>query len=144
VVQLHEGTISARSAGTGLGAEFTVSLPAASATAAAPAGQTLLQQPQTNYRPMRIIVVEDNRDAADVLKTLLEAHGHTVLAAYDGAEALRQVVAFAPDVALLDVGLPAMDGHELARRLRAACGPRTATLVALTGYGQPQDRQRSK
>ena len=89
-----------------------------------------------------ILIVEDNDDARDALRMLLELDGHTVEAAADGAEALDIVRDKDPDVALVDIGLPGIDGYEVARRIRAGQGPRPL-LIALTGYGQPEDRRRA-
>jgi PAS domain S-box-containing protein len=143
IVALHGGSIRASSAGPGSGAEFTVTLPVAT-PAVEYAQQEDARTAPASLRPRRILVVDDNRDAADVLQALLEAHGHTVLVAYDAAEALKRGPGFGADVALLDVGLPVMDGYELARRLRESCGPEGPRLVALTGYGQAGDRDRSR
>jgi CheY-like chemotaxis protein len=89
-----------------------------------------------------ILVVEDNADAREALRVLLELEGHTVEAVEEGPQALEVVRAKDPDIALVDIGLPGMDGHEIARRLRAA-DARRPVLIALTGYGQPEDRQRA-
>ena len=90
----------------------------------------------------RILIVEDNEDARDALRMLLELDGHAVEAAAEGAEALDLVRAKDPDVALVDIGLPGIDGYEIARRIRAVDGKRPL-LIALTGYGQPEDRRRA-
>ena len=90
----------------------------------------------------RILIVEDNDDARDALRMLLELDGHVVEAAAEGREALDLVRAKDPDVALVDIGLPGIDGYEVARRIRAVDGKRP-TLIALTGYGQPEDRKRA-
>lgn len=91
--------------------------------------------------PARVLVVDDNEDAAELLATAIEAMGHETRVAHDGATALEAAAAFQPQVAILDIGLPGMDGHELARRLRARGSlPR---LIALTGYGQERDKQES-
>ena len=89
-----------------------------------------------------ILIIEDNADARDALRILLELDGHTVEAAGEGAEGLEIVQAKDPDIALVDIGLPGLDGYEVARRLRAK-GSRRPLLVALTGYGQPEDRKRA-
>jgi CheY-like chemotaxis protein len=89
-----------------------------------------------------IMIVEDNADARDALRLLLELDGHTVEAAADGAEALELATARDPDIALVDIGLPGIDGYEVARRLRQGHGKRPL-LIALTGYGQPEDRRRA-
>jgi len=90
----------------------------------------------------RILVVEDNPDGREVLRTLLELLGHEVQTAADGVEGVAKALAFQPQMALIDIGLPRLDGYEVARRLRAALGNRVI-LIAQTGYGQPQDRRQS-
>lgn len=94
-------------------------------------------------RDRKILVVDDNKDAADSLCEALQMLGHAVEVAYDGASALRMAGAFQPDLALLDIGLPTMDGYELGQQLRASLSDATLKLVALTGYGQETDRQRT-
>jgi CheY-like chemotaxis protein len=91
----------------------------------------------------RVLVVDDNRDAADLLCELLRALGYETRAAYDGPSALVEAARFAPDVALIDIGLPVMDGYELAQRIAADAGARATRLVAVTGYGQQRDREAS-
>jgi CheY-like chemotaxis protein len=90
-----------------------------------------------------VLVVDDNADAADMLRTLLEFSGHTVCTAPDGPSALELVGGFSPEVALLDVGLPGMDGYELARRLRSGPGGQAMTIIAVTGWGNSADRERA-
>jgi CheY-like chemotaxis protein len=92
----------------------------------------------------RILVVDDNRDAAESTKVLLELGGHEVKMVDDGNQALASASVFAPDVVLLDIGLPMMDGYEVARRLREVAETRASCLIALTGYGQPADRERAR
>ncbi len=134
LVELHGGAITAASPGQGKGSRFTLTIPRVD-SAAAEAESAVA--PQGGAR--RILVVDDNIDAADSLCLLLRLAGHETRAAYTSADALEQVVAFAPDTALLDIGLPEMDGFELARRIRA--GARPPRLIALTGYGRPEDRK---
>jgi CheY-like chemotaxis protein len=93
--------------------------------------------------PVAVLLVEDNRDAAESLAMLLELHGHRVRAVGDAWAALEAASAEPPDVALVDIGLPGMDGYELARRLRASGGPPVPLLVALTGYGLERDKERA-
>jgi CheY-like chemotaxis protein len=90
----------------------------------------------------RILIVEDNADAREALRVLLELEGHTVEAAEEGLKAIEIARAQAPDIALVDIGLPGLDGYGVARQLRASAG-RRSILIALTGYGQPEDRQRA-
>jgi signal transduction histidine kinase/ActR/RegA family two-component response regulator len=145
LVTMHGGTVEARSPGLGKGSIFTVRLPALDgargAEVPAPASLGLLGSQSTRRR---ILVVDDNEDARMLLGDILESAGHEVCAAESGPAALAIVEEFSPDVAVLDVGLPAMDGYELGSRLRALLGPRAPTLVALTGYGQEADRARSE
>ena len=142
----HGGTVTARSAGRGHGSEFIVHLPVALAEApasVAPVG-SIGPGPEPFHHPSRrILIVDDNEDAAWILAETLSFIGHDVRCAHDGPSALRTALEHVPEVALLDIGLPVMDGYELAARMRAeprVCGVR---LIALTGYSQPGDRQRS-
>ena len=145
LVALHGGTVEARSAGAGKGSTFTVRLPAldGSRSVETPAPYPLVQRASGPVR-RRVLVVDDNDDARLLLTAILERAGYEVCAAESGPDALLRVEQFMPDVAVLDVGLPAMDGYELGSRLRSLLGPRTPVLVALTGYGQEADRARSK
>ena len=93
---------------------------------------------------MKVLVVDDNADAADSVAMMLRLEGHQVEVAYDGLDALRLAEQQRPDVAILDIGLPGIDGHEVARRMRRSPGLHHATLIALTGYGQAQDREAAK
>jgi signal transduction histidine kinase/ActR/RegA family two-component response regulator len=137
---LHGGTVEARSAGPGQGSEFVVRLPMLPASAAEEEPSEGRSAPADGHR--RVLVVDDNRDAADTLAEALETLGHEARCAYDGLEALEAARRFDPEVVLLDLGLPALDGYEVARRLREE-GVR-GRLVALTGYGQESDRRRSR
>jgi CheY-like chemotaxis protein len=138
LVELHDGTIVARSAGAGRGATFTVSLPAIErpeAPAAASANAVAAQR--------RILVVEDNPDARESLVALLRGLGHEVRADGDGESGVATAAAWTPDVALIDIGLPGIDGYEVARRLRARAGAPPIMLIALTGYGSADDQRRA-
>lgn len=97
----------------------------------------------THAQPQRILVVDDNADAAETLSLLLACNGHTTQVALSSEEALRCAESFEPQVALLDIGLPGMNGYELARRFRGAPGLKAVRLIALTGYGQAEDRARA-
>jgi two-component system CheB/CheR fusion protein len=136
-IQLHGGTVTAEREGTGLGSTFVVRMPAREpvATSQAPASSE-------KEVPRRVLVVEDHDDSREMLRTLLEADGHEVHEAADGLAAVEEALGWRPDVVLLDVGLPALDGFEAARRIRAGGG--AMRLVALTGYGQPDDVARSR
>ena len=146
LVALHGGSVHARSDGLGQGSEFSICLPGVSQPPAAapdPAAEAPAQTVPDNGS-LRVLVVDDNADAAQMLAALLEVQGHAVSVEYDGRGALARARSEHPDVLLLDIGLPDMDGYELARRLRAQPENAGATLVALTGYGQSQDRQEAR
>lgn len=141
LVELHGGSIAAASAGAGLGSVFTVELPLAQ-HAPAPAPAAL--PPDQPLPVFRILLADDNADHAHTLRTLLQAAGQEVLVCYDGVSALRAADTFLPELAFLDIGMPRLDGYELARRLRADPRLRHCLLVAVTGWGQEKDQQRSK
>jgi CheY-like chemotaxis protein len=141
LIELHGGKVNAASAGTGKGAEFTVSLPLEPEPAALTNG---VDNPRPAAEPLRVVVVEDNRDAADSLRLLLQLLGHQVAVAYTGPEGVDVAVAQRPDVVVCDIGLPGFDGYEVARRLRQQPNLEKTLLVALTGYGQDDDRRRSE
>jgi PAS domain S-box-containing protein len=140
LVELHGGSVAVQSPGLGKGSEFTVELPAAHAMLDA-AGNRVAGR--TAARPRRVLVVDDNVDAASGLAELLRALGHEVELAHDGPRALAAARRFTPELALIDIGLPLMDGYELARRLRTELAGRPVELVAVTGYGLERDRERS-
>jgi CheY-like chemotaxis protein len=148
LVELHGGAVEARSPGLGQGSEFLVRLPIAPDDGVRPpreAPNALVEGPprsQTRARPLRVLVVDDNVDAATTLGDLVRAQGHVVQVIHDGPAALAAAREHRPDIVFLDIGLPGMDGYEVARHLRAA-GPCPAKLVAVTGYGQAADRQRA-
>jgi signal transduction histidine kinase/ActR/RegA family two-component response regulator len=141
LVALHGGAVHARSDGLGQGSEFSISLPCAARPPAAAARDGGGAAAGTAPDNLRVLVVDDNADAAQMLAALLEVQGHDVSVEYDARGALARARSEHPDVLLLDIGLPDMDGYELARRLRAQPENAAATLVALTGYGQNQDRE---
>ena len=142
LVEIHGGTVTAASEGIGQGSTFTVRLPAlpmdSSATESARTESVL---PTSKFR---ILVVDDYADAAESLMMLLQAKGHEVEIADCGIKAIEQAQVFHPQVVLLDIGLPDLDGYEVAKRLRALPETRDATLIALTGYGQSEDHNRSQ
>ena len=142
IVEMHGGTVSAHSEGLGLGSEFVVRLPA---VAAARAGMPA-DQPAGSGAPARrrILVVDDNADAAESLAALLSISGHETRMAHDGPEALQQAERFHPDIVFLDIGMPTLDGHETAKLIRKQPWGKDMVLVALTGWGQHEDRRRSK
>jgi PAS domain S-box-containing protein len=144
LVELHGGRIEGHSEGPGKGSEFVVRLPLAGMVQL-PEPAAPVEKPQrVNGAPLRVLVVDDNVDAARSLTMLLQAYGHEVRATHSGAEAVRAAAEFFPRVVFLDIGLPGMDGHEVARHLRAQPGGDEVLLVALTGYGQEEDRRRSR
>ncbi|HEX4334006.1 MAG TPA: ATP-binding protein [Usitatibacter sp.] len=144
LVALHEGTIAGRSEGGGLGSEFEVRLPLAAAGVAAAESQPTSQAAPATLRRLRILVADDNIDAATSLADLLAARGHDVRIAHDGAQALFVARGYEPEVAFLDIGMPKVHGYEVARRLREEPATRRTLLVALTGWGREDDRQRAR
>jgi two-component system CheB/CheR fusion protein len=142
LVDLHGGTVEAHSAGLGRGSEFVVRLPAAAgATVPDPNPEAPARLPAPSWR---VLVVEDNLDAAESLALLLRMARHDVRMAHTGPEALEAAVAFHPQVVLLDIGLPGIDGFEVARCLRQHPELKDMRLIALTGYGRETDLQRSQ
>jgi PAS domain S-box-containing protein len=142
LVQLHGGTVTAHSEGPGRGSEFVLRLPAIPGPPPERDGKK--EPPESMAAGKRVLVVDDNRDAASSLADLLELQGHEVCVAFDGSEALVMARQQRPQVVLLDIGLPGIDGYEVARRMRDVPGLRDAVLVALTGYGHEEDRRRSR
>jgi len=144
LVEMHDGDIEARSEGAGRGSELVVRLPIAEDDRAiADAAAAGARDAERGPRPERILVVDDNVDAAESLSRLLRLQAHEVRVAYDGLAALAAARDMNPDVVLLDIGLPELDGLEVARSLRARDdGPRPL-LVAMTGFGQAEDRART-
>jgi PAS domain S-box-containing protein len=145
LVDLHGGRVEARSEGKGRGSTFIVHLPiaiAAGVTATSPPTPPLVGAPGAAAH--RILIVDDNDDARILLADMLRLLGHDVRAAADGKSALEQLDSFAPHVALLDIGLPDMDGYELAARMRARPDGTSIHLLAVTGYGQPIDQERTR
>jgi two-component system CheB/CheR fusion protein len=138
LVELHEGTVEAFSEGPNRGSEFVVRLPACT-----DAVETQTKPPggvTQKAAPLRVVVVDDNEDGADSLANLLELLGHQVRVAYDGPTGITTVRGFSPHLVLLDIGLPGLDGYEVARRLRRDPGTHPV-LVAVSGYGRDEDRQ---
>ncbi len=142
LVERHGGTVSGHSAGKGRGSEFVVTLPLAGAEAAQPLPAGGIDAAPASAA-LRLLIVDDNRDAAETLGMYLEAAGHRIDIAFDGADALARAAAIRPDALLLDVGLPDMSGYALARRLRELPETRGAVMIAITGYGSKGDRDES-
>jgi CheY-like chemotaxis protein len=141
---LHGGTVEARSNGSGRGSELVVRLPASRERAASSEPvRRAAERSGARERNRRILVVDDNRDGAAMISSLLEQAGHEVRVAHDPVQALALADGFRPEVAILDIGLPVMDGYALGRELRARLGAPQPLLIALTGYGQEQDKRRS-
>jgi signal transduction histidine kinase len=140
LVELHGGSTQARSEGIGKGSEFEITLPLIAAEARAMTPESSITRSAPVNARRRVLIVEDNRDAQEALQCLLELWGHEVLVADDGLSGYRSAVALRPDVALIDLGLPGIDGYEVARRVRAALGTASPLLIALTGYGAPEQR----
>jgi CheY-like chemotaxis protein len=145
LVEMHGGTVVARSDGPGRGTEIEVRLPLAQAPAGARGSLPAPMEPATIPPQLRrrILVADDNHDAAGSLALRLELAGHDVRTAQDGLEALAIARTFKPEVVLLDLGMPAMDGYETARHLRRLAWAKATRLIALTGWGQQQDRLRT-
>ncbi|HZR07404.1 MAG TPA: ATP-binding protein, partial [Myxococcales bacterium] len=139
LLEMHGGSVQARSEGLARGSEFEVRLPllAESVRAVEP------QKPPGPAGRKRLLLIEDNPDIGETLRDLLQLLGHRVELAADGLRGVQLALAIRPDVALVDIGLPGIDGYEVARRLRATDAGKQILLVALTGYGRPEDRDRS-
>ena len=142
LVEMHAGTVEAHSAGIGQGSEFVVRLPIVETPEPLPLEPTLSEPTTTTAR--RILVVDDNRDSAASLAMLLQLKGNDIRTAHDGLEALEVAEMFHPELVLLDIGLPKLNGYEVARRIRQQAWGRDMILVALTGWGQDEDRLRSQ
>ncbi len=149
IVELHHGTLEADSEGAGKGAEFVIDLPAIAGEAAADTGKwrvpaAIAPIPFAQQEKRRVLVVDDNQDAAITLASLLRSYGHEVVTVHDGVEALQTFEGFRPQIVLLDIGMPGMDGLELARRLRARNRNPRPLIVAVTGWGKQEDEAISK
>ncbi|HEX6298827.1 MAG TPA: PAS domain S-box protein [Burkholderiales bacterium] len=143
LVDLHGGSVQARSEGPGKGAEFTVRLPLRAEPAIIDATGLSKEDGRRIGKPRRVLVVDDNQDAAHALRLLLQTDGHDVMVAADGAAGLALAREHRPDVVLLDIGLPTLNGYEIATRIRADPALKGTVLVAVTGYGQMHDRARA-
>lgn len=143
LMELHHGTIGATSEGEGKGATFTLTLPTMakplSVTTATP--EALLSQPSVKRR---VLVIDDNRDAAESVQTFLDLEGHDVLTAHSGSSGIETARNFRPDVIICDIGLPGMSGYEVARTIRDDKNLSSAYMIALTGYGRDEDRTQAQ
>ena len=143
LVELHKGTLEAHSAGLGQGSEFVVRLPTVVASAKSPQPEPPVSAPPP-VTGRRILIVDDNRDSAESMAMLLELTGNQTRTAHDGLAAVKLAAAFRPDVVLMDIGLPKLNGYEAAHQIRSKPWGKNIVLVALTGWGQDEDRQKSK
>ncbi|MFC0134360.1 hypothetical protein CR105_26680 [Massilia eurypsychrophila] len=143
LVEMHSGEVTAESPGMGQGCTFTVRLPLALANVVEVTAATNSVRATSHATPRRILVVDDNIDAAELLSMLLVLAGHTVETVHTGPAALQTARANVPDVIFLDIGLPGMSGYEVAHRLRSDATTSKVILVALTGWGTEEDRQRA-
>jgi CheY-like chemotaxis protein len=141
LVEMHDGCVTVRSEGPGCGSEFRVRLPILVPT---PPGRHAEPRKAGPAATRRILIVDDNEDSATALATLLRMSGHETVTAHDGLAAVAAAENYRPDVLLLDISLPKVDGHEAARRIRRQPWGKEMLLVALTGWGQDEDRRRSK
>ena len=144
LVQLHGGTVSAESKGKGSGSEFVVRLPYAPASESRLLSASMRTIRIRNTSSLRVLVVDDNVDAATSLATVLELAGHEVRTSFSGPDALAAAEAFRPECIVLDLNLPGVDGVEVAPRLRALPWGREVSIIALTGMGQPTDLARTR
>jgi PAS domain S-box-containing protein len=144
LVELHGGTIQAHSAGVGQGSEFVVRLPVATATPTQKPGPPSAANEEVPATRCRILIVDDNRDGADSLARLLQLMGNEVGTAYDGEEAVKAAGSLQPDVVLLDIGMPKLNGYDACRRIRQQTWGKEMFLIALTGWGQEEDRRRTE
>jgi CheY-like chemotaxis protein len=140
LMEMHGGSVEADSAGPGKGARFVARLALANSPAAGPPRETSAPERGTS---LRVLVVDDNRDAAESLARLIQMSGHEVRTLADGAAAVANATSFRPNVVLLDIGMPGMNGYEVARRLRELPDADSMYVIAMTGYGSDADRSRS-
>ena len=142
LVELHGGTVTAKSDGIGKGSEFTITFPLATDTEVTDSAREEVHPAATERTPRRIVIVEDNPDVRDLLKMRLRRMGHHVDSASEGNSGLEKVIKMRPDVAFIDIGLPGIDGYQIARRVRQSLG-QSIILVALSGFGQPEDKKKA-
>jgi CheY-like chemotaxis protein/two-component sensor histidine kinase len=143
LVELHGGQIEARSGGIGRGSEFIVCLPVGTASPPKLAGSRA-EPEERALVSRRVLIADDNQDSAESLAMLLRMEGHEVLVVHDGPEALAAVAAFEPELALLDIGMPGLNGYEVAKKIREAAPTSPIMLIAVTGWGQHSDKARAR
>ena len=143
LLELHGGSVSAHSGGVGRGSEFLVRLPIGNPGDTAGVYETSAPA-NTGAKPLRVLVADDNRDSAETCAALLEACGHEVSVAHTGREAFDLACRLEPDALLLDIGMPELNGYQLAQRIRGTSWGRRAMLIAITGWGQEQDKRRAR
>jgi signal transduction histidine kinase len=143
LVEMHGGTVAARSEGVGHGAEFEVRLPLGDAVVAMPEAGLAAPAEQGPSKPLRIVIIDDNEDIRDMAGAILQHLGHEVEVAANGADGVDLVLRHQPDVVLVDIGMPGMDGYQVARKVRSSLPSGAPRLIAMTGFGQAQDRQRA-
>jgi signal transduction histidine kinase len=144
LIEMHGGSVEASSEGAGKGSEFIIRLPVLTQSSPAPARVIHAVPPEHPHVRRRILVVDDNLDSAESMTMMLKLSGHDVATAHDGLEAVKLAKEFQPDVALLDLGMPKLDGYEAARSIREQSWGQDMLLVALTGWGQAEDKRRSR
>jgi signal transduction histidine kinase/ActR/RegA family two-component response regulator len=144
LVEMHGGRVEAHSPGKGHGAEFVVHLPRWEAASRKSFGMAQPKPAQDSEKSIRVLVVDDNQDAAETIAMVLSFKGFTVATAFDGITALAEAARFQPQVVLLDIGMPGMDGYAVAQELRAGEQTKSIIIIAVTGYGQPEDKARAK
>src|SRR5262249_39945083 len=142
LVEMHGGSITAESPGTGKGSTFAVELPALACPVQAEPQEMMPAAPQPDRR--RILVVDDNHDSAPSTAIMLQLKGNNVRTAYDGMEAIKIAETFQPHVILMDVGMPRLSGYEAAQEIRKQAWGQGITIVALTGWGQERDKEKSQ
>jgi CheY-like chemotaxis protein/anti-sigma regulatory factor (Ser/Thr protein kinase) len=141
LVEVHGGSMSAHSSGPDQGAVFTITLPLSHRTPATPHASTEVRGSSAPKR--RVLLIDDNADAAETLRDILESFGHEVTVALDGTSGIQRARETRPDVVICDLGLPDLNGYDVARALRQDAALRSTRLIALSGYGYPEDKQRS-
>jgi CheY-like chemotaxis protein len=143
LVKLHGGSLTARSEGMGRGNEFVLRLPMQATPPSPEEGSPMTRKPPPGFR-RRVLVVDDNRQAAESLCLILEIWGHQSRMVHNGPDAIREALSYRPDVVLLDIGLPGLDGYTVAEQLRQLPNQAHMTLIAMTGYDRDEDRNRAR